>query len=727
VQIPLDYYRIIGVPIQADSDLINLAYQDRMVQMPRHEYSESAIASRQKLIEQAYNILSDEKLRQKYEEEVFPQQTESVINGDDNIETKISVKEAISLAEKEKETLAPTIDIEDKLLIGALMMLQELGEYELVLTIAQPYLEGKEKLANITDNTDELRILWQDLVLTVVSAHLDLARENWQQQQYESASHYLVNAYHILDTENLFNNIRKEIDVDIHKLYPYEVIELLSKENSELKDRQNAIALINKMLDSRGGMETLEQDKSGLNQEDFLQFIKQIRVYLTPIEQQYLFERESKRPSSSASHLNAYVLIARGFTERKPDLIIQAQNILKQLYIHQDVNLEKAITAFLLGEIGQAQNFVQHSIEKEKTQYIKEKSQGSPDLVPGLILYTEKWLETEVFPQFKNLNKESSSVQEYFNDARVQNYLEEIATSAQQLPTTETDSFSEDLPEVIHDEVSSKYRSIDRENLGAKLGSTTPPTMNLLVSNHQAEESDLIGLNSFLEENLEGEFSTNFETTDTENQEDELLTENELLEEMEETSNKNIKPPLIGLFIFLLLLSFLAFLVYRVFNPSTPNNDLEISLGEPLIELPEDIAAEQITSQQNPLTAETALSLVATWLEAKAQGTGPNYNVEALEVILTEPLLSIWRGNIVALRSQNAYRRYEHDITVEGVSINPQNNNEGNITARVREKSQFFINGNLDDSRSYEEDLLVRYDVVKINNQWFMRNTQIIN
>lgn len=66
-------------------------------------------------------------------------------------------------------------------------------------------------------------------------------------------------------------------------------------------------------------------DDSGLNVDSFLRFIQQIRVYLTAEEQQILFENEAKRPSPAAAYLTAYACLARGFTERKPDLIIKAK------------------------------------------------------------------------------------------------------------------------------------------------------------------------------------------------------------------------------------------------------------------------------------------------------------------------------------------------------------------------------------------------------------------
>ena len=56
MQISLDYYRILGVPIQAESHLIKQAYEDRIQQLPHHHYTQYAVNSRKNLVTKAYQI-----------------------------------------------------------------------------------------------------------------------------------------------------------------------------------------------------------------------------------------------------------------------------------------------------------------------------------------------------------------------------------------------------------------------------------------------------------------------------------------------------------------------------------------------------------------------------------------------------------------------------------------------------------------------------------------------
>ncbi len=66
MRIPLDYYRILGLPIQTSAEQLQQAYRDRTVQLPQREYSAAAIEARNQLIAAAYAVLSDPEQRQRY-------------------------------------------------------------------------------------------------------------------------------------------------------------------------------------------------------------------------------------------------------------------------------------------------------------------------------------------------------------------------------------------------------------------------------------------------------------------------------------------------------------------------------------------------------------------------------------------------------------------------------------------------------------------------------------
>ncbi|MHC5720440.1 MAG: molecular chaperone DnaJ, partial [Nostoc sp.] len=128
-------------------------------------------------------------------------------------------------------------------------------------------------------------------------------------------------------------------------------------------------------LEDRGGIDGTSNDESGLNIDDFLRFIQQLRNHLTVAEQHKLFEAQSKRPSAVATYLAVYALIARGFAQRQPALIRQARQMLMRLGKRQDVHLEQSLCALLLGQTEEATRVLELSQEYEALAFIREKSQ----------------------------------------------------------------------------------------------------------------------------------------------------------------------------------------------------------------------------------------------------------------------------------------------------------------------------------------------------------------
>lgn len=755
MQIPLDYYRILGIPIQAELNLIEQAYQDRILQLPHNGYSEYAITSRNSLLQQAYNILQDDVSRLEYESSFFS----SVIDNEEEEETEKSIEILEENLDIVKEI---NIDIDETLFIGALIILLDLGEYELVITLSKPYLQDQSLLTNFSDQEEEISIIEQDLALSVVLAYLELAREQWQEKQYESASYSLAQSYELLFQKDLFSHLRKEIKQDLGKLRPYQILELLTKDDDDIYARQKGIKLLKEMLNSRGGIESQVTDESGLNIDAFLRFIQQIRVYLTAEEQQILFEQEAQRPSPAAGYLAAYAGIARGFTQRKPEFIIRAKNSLISLTIHQDVYLEQSICALLLGQTAEAEFSLSQSQEKKVLSYIQEMSQGSPDILPGLCLYTEKWLQTEVFPQFRNLASENYSLQEYFDNDRVQTYLETItkpltndlesnqsfASPEIELPlhnqNTSNQSYSFIQFNELKDQTDYEQQIINENynpshiNATSEInhGSNDLETENLsLIVSDEPENEDLISLNDFLEAKVDDEnenpsqhSSSAMEENTSMAKESQVIAktvEGELKSKKNNDSGNNTVL-IIGSFLGLFFLIGIAFAASKLLlSPESSNNKLQISITDPLIELPP--TQEQIVNDNTgKLNQTTATQIINQWLSAKSLATGPEYNTSELTKILIQPQTSRWITNSRDLRNKNAYRRYEHQIKVESVQVNPQNETQGFIVAKIDEKSQYYRNGALIPSLSYQENLLVEYELIKENDRWLIKNIKII-
>ena len=420
MRIPLDYYRILGLPIQASTEQLQQAYRDRVQQLPRREYSHLAIEARKQLIDEAYAILSDPEQRSAYDAGFFtktfapdsPQRTESPTPATASLEPSAYGE-------------PPSIEISDEEFLGVLLILQELGEYELVLHLGRSYLSSSSTEIE-SGRFGEPKIARADMVLTVALACSELGREQWQQRRYEEAAETLDGGQELLLREGSFASVRGEIQTDLYKLRPYRILELLALPEDETAERRKGLLLLQEMLTERGGIDGGGNDQSGLNTENFLRFIQQLRVYLTSAEQQALFEQEARRPSAVATYLAVYALLARGFTQQQPELIQRAGVMLMRLGKRQDVYLEQSICALLLGQTEEASRALELSGEYEALAFIREHSQGAPDLLPGLCLYSERWLQQEVFPHFRDLAEQEVSLKDYFANEQVQTALESL-------------------------------------------------------------------------------------------------------------------------------------------------------------------------------------------------------------------------------------------------------------------------------------------------------------
>jgi curved DNA-binding protein CbpA len=466
VRITLDYYRILNVSIKADLDRLNRAYQDRLQQKPRREYSVNAIANRQKVLEQAYLILSEPEQRAEYDNNFF-EPVKSTSLASQNLNSELERLEPAAISSK-TATINPYIEIEPELLVGILMILHELAEYEIVLRLGNEYLEELEQFENyqssyssVSSSSTQASIKAEqkpDILLCLALSYLDLSREQWQREEFENAAISGNMGIKLLQQENsLFLRLQKEIEEELNLLKPYRILELLEQNPPGSPLRVRGLQLLQEMLQQREGIEGKNNNISGLKSDQFLYFIQQIRTYLTLQEQKELFLAEVKRGSHPGSCVAAYALIAEGYTQKKPSSILQAQQILQNLshseqysapqdhstmgslregamplvgkaYVaRQNTHWERAMCALLLGQTVESQAIIQQSEDTKTLNLIKQYSSESPDLLPGLCFYGQQWLQKKVLAQFKDLKSSQISLADYFNDPAVQLFIENIS------------------------------------------------------------------------------------------------------------------------------------------------------------------------------------------------------------------------------------------------------------------------------------------------------------
>ncbi|UWU46979.1 DnaJ domain-containing protein [Limnospira platensis C1] len=251
MRIPLDYYRILGLPIQATADQLKQARGDRQQQLPRREYSDLAIDARKQLIDEAYAVLSDPDQRGAYDMGFLAKTYDP---GSRTVRT-LGGPNVMSLSGagggKDADSHRASIEIDDRQFVGALLILQELGEYEQVVALTRPLI-GTSSIGLKDGRFGDPDLVLPDIILTVALAYLELGREQWQSRQYENAAISLESGQDLLLRESLFASLRGEMQADLYKLRPYRIIELLQLPEQKADERRRGLQLLREMLHERG-------------------------------------------------------------------------------------------------------------------------------------------------------------------------------------------------------------------------------------------------------------------------------------------------------------------------------------------------------------------------------------------------------------------------------------------------------------------------------------------
>ncbi|MEH2042643.1 IMS domain-containing protein [Nostoc sp.] len=759
MRIPLDYYRILGLPLAASDEQLRQAYSDRIVQLPRREYSQAAISSRKQLIEEAYVVLSDPKQRSTYDQLYLAH----AYDPDNLAAAAVALENRPESTKRDSDTQSLGIEITQDELVGALLILQELGEYELVLKLGRPYLVNKNgatsarKGNNLADEEIHESAEHPDVVLTVALACLELGREQWQQGHYENAAISLETGQELLVREGLFASVQAEIQADLYKLRPYRILELLALPQEKTTERSQGLELLQNLLEDRGGIDGTNNDDSGLNIDDFLRFIQQLRNHLTVAEQHKLFEAQSKRPSAVATYLAVYALIARGFAQRQPALIRQARQMLIRLGKRQDVHLEQSLCALLLGQTEEATRVLELSQEYEALAFIREKSQDSPDLLPGLCLYAEQWLQHEVFPHFRDLATQQAFLKDYFANQQVQAYLEALPTDAETTnewavinpqnfpqPQTNNSPFPKNSTRTSRQFNHSRTPDLDLPDT-PEYSNLSPSMWNSsgsVKSEVPAAERTSRGTNQHLNGSAKS-------ATPAHNQKRRRRkpTPSAIRERIPDNRPHSRRPRRRRTFantiegktrlvwrVFISLVSLLVFWVLatttfgwlkNLFFPTraVPTSQLFVQINQPPISIPDPNRKSQ--GLDGPLTDAAAEEIIGTWLSTKAEALGPNHEINNLEQILTGSALSQWRVIAQQARSDNRYRKYDHSVKLESVEKIDLFADRAAVVATVKEATQLYENGQLKNSSN--ENLRVRYDLIRQRGKWRIQSTSVVN
>ena len=687
MRVPLDCYRILGLTHLSGLEKVHQAHRDRLLSMPRREYSDAAIASRKRIIDKAYEVLIE--------------------RDQPSVAATATLDEPVS--DRPVAKLPPQIEADEKDFAGLLLILYELGESEKVLSLAKPYYDPEEaehQSARISPHDP-------DLLLSVSLSFLDLGREYWKQGQYESAASSLEAAQEILLREGLFLSIRSEIQADLFRLRPYRILELLASPDNHTNEHRKGMSLLQEMLDARRGIDGSGNDYSSLGIDDFLRFIQQLRSYMTAIEQQTLFEEEARRPSSVATYLAVYSLIARGFSQRQPALIRRAKGLLVKLSAKQDIYLEKAVCALLLGQTEEASAAIDNSAEEDQIAFIRQNSEGAPDLLPGLCLYSERWLQEEVYPHFRDLMSQIVSLKDYFADEQVQAYLEELPNTGA-LSSDWTSPVSVDRLGISSplDDAPSVKRDLETSvSSDPRLSTYTPETPNRF----QRSSTPVLDRPSYIANgsapNITRDLPKSRRSSNVPPVKNSGKNINESVKEVKRINQApvhlsqpkrkfNLGRLVAVVVLAIALIGGSLWLVVWAFRSLSGASRTEafVPLEKPIASLVEATKATNSSvaiAQPGPLDKETATKVIESWQLTKAKALGKTYEDNLLDEILAEPALSDWKGRAKDLKASNSYLQYQVKSS-DVDQVTPDGDSKAKVVAKISETRNFFNNGELD-------------------------------
>jgi hypothetical protein len=772
VRIPLDYYRILSVPVKATSAQLEQACNDRLLQQPRREYSEEAVAARQQLIQYSYQVLSNKDQRASYDAQFLlnmqPLATPELIEKSESVaQTKTAGVAEELIPEESIDQANPMIEISASQIVGALLILQELGEYETVLRLGIDEFNSRELKQRKQQAESELALdtTQEDLILVLTLAYMELGREQWHRREYENAALSSELGIDLLQQKSLFPHLQEELEQDLCKLRPYRVLELISRNPANSSARAEGFKLLQSMLLQRQGIEGKGQDLSGLNFDQFLCFVQQLRTYLTSAEQQALFDSESQEKSAIANYLAVYALLARGFSLKQPELVLRAQRKLDYLSEKQDVSWEQAIAALLLGHAEKAIYKLENSPDFSQLQQVQQHALDSSDLLPGLCFYGEQWLLQDVLGQFSDLLATELTLKEYFADRQVQAFLEQLAppTIAQTTGDQESASqaagqnnkakaergnlniislwrniFSKEKSTVSASRVAFAQKEMVETNASEYKGSSTATIERDRVANSSELKPEIPVHNTHHQSSPKKSLSLPLEKESTRAVPAAVILKAQKQARRKKARNKRKKrsPETIWrgwLFIISLIFGIgtIGYCGMKLFlspaNKTASEAELAIALNQPSVKLPPPKTKPVVVKPDPQLTlTQQSEQAIESWLSSKAAAFGKEHQIERLDSILAEPFLTTWRTSAKIYQQENSYREYKHAVVMRSAKVDPNDPNKATVEAEVKETAKHYQSGQLDNAQSYDDNLLVRYQLIRQGEKWLIQQAEIL-
>ena len=387
MELPLDHFRLIGVSPSATSEEILRAFQLRLDKAPDDGFTFEVLTQRAELLRLTADLLTNADNRKQYED--------VVLKGSSGL------------------------DFASNREVAGLILLWESGSAKEAFRLTRKALQPPQTPA--LGSTREA-----DLTLLAALASRDAAIKEQNQRCYSNASDFLQEGIQILQRMGKMSELRKNLEDDLAALLPYRILDLLSRDLIDIETHKKGVSMLFNYINKRGGLEgknNSENDKI-LDQKSFEVFFHQVKSFLTVNEQIDLYLNLHKKGSNEAGFLAFLALTAEGYANKKPENLLDALKIIKNINLMGfDTMPLIGCIDLLLANINSAENRFLVSSDDDLKEWIKSYEGEKLD---AICLYCKNWLENEVLKGYRDIQIDNVDLDSWFGDSEVQEFIEKL-------------------------------------------------------------------------------------------------------------------------------------------------------------------------------------------------------------------------------------------------------------------------------------------------------------
>nr|CAD1821415.1 unnamed protein product [Ananas comosus var. bracteatus] len=573
---------------------------------------------------------------------------------------------------------------------GALCVLQEAGETEVVLKIGGDLL--LERLP---------KPFKQDVVLAMALAYVDLSRDAMalSPPDFVKCCEVLERALKLLQEEgasNLAPDLLVQIDETLEEITPRCVLELLAlpldgenqiKREEGLRGVRNILWTVGK-----GGAAAIG---GRFTREDFM---NEAFLRMTSAEQIDLFTAtpSSIPPERFEVYSVALAYVAQAVISKKPYLILTAEGFIKELQSSDneiDLALERGLCSLLVGDLDNCRKWL--GIDNENSQY------RDPEIVEFIVDNSYIDQDNDLLP----------GLGDYYDDPTVLRHLERMEGGGSS-PLAAAAAIAK-----IGAEATAALGTVKSSALQA-FRKVFPPVdkeeNSILDEPNNGHESEPVT-------KLQSEGLTGGIDQENSNFQSEAIGKQNSADPHEQdltyyTKDATVKIMSAGVVVVLLTVAGMKYLPRRRWFP-VAKKELGSAMAANVVDLGVPVD-ENLTEEVPRMDARLAETLVRKWQNIKSLALGPDHSLAQLKEVLEGRMLKIWTDRVAEIAQHGWFWEYTLlGVTIDSVTVS-LDGRRATVEATIEEAAKLTDVAHSEHNDSYTATYTTRYEMSHSNTGW---------